>query len=115
MEDGENVSAFSLINPLPADGDGCLASVAAANSRRCVAGIGPVHGAIDPQSTLVYCLLRSAKARSGPGRNHRFVGCHRHDRPAIRGILTSGILADGTLWRMGPLCFLPELRHLATE
>src|SRR5271166_5935952 len=58
----------SLVNSLPADGGCCSAGVAAANSRRCVAGIGPVHGAIDPEWTLVSCLLRSAKARSGPGR-----------------------------------------------
>jgi translocator protein len=51
----------SLVKSLLANGVGCLASVAAANSRRCVAGIGPVHGAINPQWTLVYCLLRSAK------------------------------------------------------
>src|SRR5579859_7982062 len=105
----------SLVNSLPADGGGCLASVAAANSRRCVAAIGPVHGAIDAQWTLVFCLLRSAKARSGPGRNHRFVGRHRHDRHAIRRILTPSILADDTLRRLGPICFLPKLRNLAPE
>src|SRR5690242_20791202 len=105
----------SLVNSLPADGGSCLASVAAANSRRCVAGIGPVHGAIDPQWTLVYCLLRSAKARSGPGGNHRPVGRHHHDRHKIRGTLTPGVLADDTLRRLGPICLLPELRNLAPE
>ena len=43
------------------------------------------------------------------------VGRHRHDRHAIRGILTPGILADDTLRRLGPICFLPELRNLAPE
>src|SRR5512135_2867133 len=105
----------SLVNSLPADGGGCLASVAAANSRRGVAGIGPVHGAIEPQWTLVLCLLRSAKAGSGPGRNHRPVGRHRHDRHAIRGNFTLGVLADDSLRRLGPICFLPELRNLAPE
>src|SRR5579864_4781981 len=105
----------SLVNPLPADGGGCLASVAAANSRRCVAGIGLVHGAIDPQWTLVFCLFPSAKARSGPGRNHRPVGRHRHDRHAIRGTLTPRVLANDPLLRMGPICFLPQLRNLAPE
>jgi TspO/MBR family len=55
----------SLVNPLPADSGGCLANVAAADPRRYVAGIGPVPGAIDPEWTLVSCLLPSAKARSG--------------------------------------------------
>ena len=92
-----------------------MASVAAADPRRCVARIGPVPGAIDPEWTLVSCLLRYAKARSGPGRSHRYVGRHRHDRRAIRGILTLGILADDTLRRLGPIRFLPELRNLAPE
>ena len=48
-------------------------------------------------------------------RNHRPVGHHRHDRHAIRGTLTPGILADDTLRCLGPICFLPELRNLAPD
>lgn len=59
-------------------------------------GLGVVHGAIDPQWTLISCLLRSAKAHCGAGRSHRFVGHHSQDRHAIRGILTLGILANET-------------------
>src|SRR5579863_3124132 len=105
----------SLDNPLPADGRGCLASVAAANPRRCAARIGSIYGAIDPQWTLVFCLFRSAQARSGTGRNHRFAGRHRRDCHAIRGIFTPGVLADDTLRRLGALCLLPELRNLAPK
>src|SRR5579872_4942404 len=105
----------SLVNSLSAYGSGRLVGMAAANSPGCVAGIGVVHGAIDPQWTLVFRLLRSAKARSSPGRNHRFVDRDCHNCHAIRGILTPGILADDTLRRLGPIRFLPELRNLATE
>src|SRR5690348_8199947 len=105
----------SMVNSLPDDGDGCVASLAAANSRTSVAGIGLVPGAIDPERSLVFCLFRSSKAGSGTGRNHCFVGRHRGDRHAIRGILTPGILVDDALRRLGPLCFLPELRNMAPE
>src|SRR5579864_1188901 len=104
-----------LVNSLFAYGSGRLAGMAAANSPGCVAGIGPVHGAIDPQWTLVFRLFRSAKARGCPGRNHRSIDRHRPDGHAIRGTLTAGILADDTLRRLGPICFLPELRNLAPE
>jgi TspO/MBR family len=50
----------SVVNPLPADGGGCLASVASANARICVAGIGLVHSAIDLNGlwSLVFFGLR---------------------------------------------------------
>jgi TspO/MBR family len=63
--------------------------------------------------SFVFFGLR--EARSGTGRNHRFVGRHRRDCHAIRGIFTPGILADDTLRRLGALCFLPELRNLAPK
>src|SRR5579859_1185338 len=94
----------SLVNSLCAYGTGRLAGVAPANSPGCVAGISVVHGAIGPQWTLVFRLLRSAKARSSPGRNHRFADRYHDDRHAIRGTLTAGILADDALRRMGLIC-----------
>ncbi len=105
----------SLVNSLPADGDVCLACVAAANSRQCAVGIDPVHDSIVPQRTLVFSLFRFAKPRSGAGRNRGVVGRHRPDRDAIRGILTPRLLADHALWRMGALCFIPEPRNLAPQ
>jgi hypothetical protein len=47
----------TLVNPLPAHGGGCLASVAEANLQRCVAGVGPVRGAIDPERILVFVFF----------------------------------------------------------
>jgi hypothetical protein len=53
VELGNELGKPLVPKSLPADGGGWLASVAAQNSRRFVAGIGPLHGAINPQWTMV--------------------------------------------------------------
>jgi hypothetical protein len=66
-----------------------------------------------PVWSILYLLM--AAAAWLVWRQHRSVDRHRHDRPAIRGTLKPGILADETLRRLGPLCCLPKLRNLAPE